>query len=389
MTTAELENRTTEGIAAIDWPRLNRSQPDCQEDNDDFDSDSTDGNRIIVSSLTPRLKSGWTEYVRKSPHATFFHEFDWMEAVKDVYGHTPHYLVAYSSDTCRVQGILPLFEVRGPMTGRALVSVPYAVYGGAAADNRAVQSRLLEAAKDRANDLNVSYLEIRQGTPLAGFSDRCQYFTFRKRMPQSADEILMSFPGKARNKIRQSINTYHLTSAVGPHLLADFYDLYVMSLRRLASPPHKRLFFEQLVDRFQDRCQVHLVYHGRTAIAGTIALNHNACIAPYFVGLNQDFARMNTSNFLYYSLMQHAVDAGLSVFDLGRTRQDNSGGCDFKVNQGFQPEPLHYSYYSRCQRPAPDLRHSNPKFALAKAVWRRLPLRCVSFVGGRVTRWIP
>jgi len=389
MNSVKTENRRVALDTVIDWPRLYRGPSETEDARATLRSQARDDGRVIVSGLTYHLKRGWNEYVRTSPDATFFHELDWMEAVQEVYGHTPHYLVAYASETCRVQGILPLFEVQGPLTKRALISVPYAVYGGVAADNSAVQTELLNAAKKLARELNVSYVEIRQGTPLEGFSDRCQYFTFRKRMPESSEDVLMSFPSKARNKLRQAINTHQLTTAIGPHLLDEFYELYVLSLRRLASPPHQRLFFQRLIDRFGQRCQVHLVYHGTTPIAGALALVHNACVAPYFVGLNEAFHRMHMCNFLYYSLMRHAIDSGLTVFDLGRTRQDNIGGCEFKMNQGFQPESLHYNYYSPLGLSAPDLRHSNPKFALAKAVWRKLPLRCVSLVGGHVTRWIP
>jgi FemAB-related protein (PEP-CTERM system-associated) len=353
------------------------------------DGERADPAQVIVSHLTARLRDSWTKYVATAPGTTFFHQLEWQEAVQEIYGHTPRSLIAYSSTTCRVNGILPLFEVSGPLTGRALISIPYAVYGGVAADSPAVQSQLLEAAKSLADRRGVNYLEIRQGTALEGFADRCHYFTFRKRMPASTKDILATYPGKARTAIRQAISTYNLAARTGLDNFDAFYRLYVVSLRRLASPPHKKEFFERLLEKFGSRCLVHVVYAGATPVAGAIALKFKDSIAPYFVGLDRDYARMNTSNFLYYSLMVHAIESGLSVFDLGRTRQDNAGGCQFKVNQGFQPEPLHYEFYSPSDRPAPDLRHSNPKFAIAKAVWQKLPLRCVALAGGIVTRWIP
>lgn len=351
-------------------------------------AESTDPQRIVVSELTARLRNLWTDYVAASSGTTFFHQLEWQEAVQEVYGHTPRYLAAYDSTDCRVVGILPLFEVRGPLTGRALISVPYAVAGGVAADSPAVQLQLLGAAKSLAENLDVNYLEIRQGTALEGFVDRCQYFMFRKQLPASTGEILATYPGKARNKIRQAFNTYKLTPCTGLDHFEAFYRLYVLSLRRLASPPHKRQFFERLLEKFGSRCLVQVIYYNGTPVAGAIALKFKDSIAPYFVGLDRD-AGMNSCNFLHYSLMVHAIENGLSVFDLGRTRQDNVGGCEFKLNQGFQPEPLHYEYYSPSGHPAPDLRHSNPKFAVAKAVWQKLPLRCVALAGGIVTRWIP
>ena len=53
-----------------------------------------------------------------------------MRAVRDIYGHRPRYFVAREAGSGRLRGVLPLFAVSGPLTGRALVSVPYAVAGG-------------------------------------------------------------------------------------------------------------------------------------------------------------------------------------------------------------------------------------------------------------------
>ena len=36
----------------------------------------------------------WDAYVNASPGATFFHQAGWMRAVRDIYGHSPRYLLA-------------------------------------------------------------------------------------------------------------------------------------------------------------------------------------------------------------------------------------------------------------------------------------------------------
>jgi hypothetical protein len=87
--------------------------------------------------------------------------------------------------------------------------------------------------------------------------------------------------------------------------------------------------------------------------------------------------------------MEYAVSLGLKVFDFGRTRRDNLGGCQFKINQGFDPEPLTYSYYSPGGVEPPDLRPSNGSFSSVQKVWRRLPMTVAGPLGGIVTRWLP
>ncbi len=344
---------------------------------------------VAVSTFSSDNSAGWHDYVAQSPDATVFHELGWMAAVRDVYRHRPHYLVARDSDSTRLSGILPLFEVRGPFTGHALISTPYAVNGGILSDHPGAEIALLQAAQALAQHLKVRYLEIRKPCGHLGLAEKSHHFAFRKTMPQSPAEVLPCFPRKARAAIRHAIDRHKLTTQFGPHLLAVFHRLYVASLRRLGSPPHRKWFFQRLLEEYGNRCWVQIVYQGDTPVAGVISLQFKDQILPYFAGIDEQYSRLNTSNFMYYSLMEQAVGAGLRVFDFGRTRQDNVGGCEFKTNQGFEPEPMTYSFYSPSNLAPPDLRPSNSKFSLAQAVWRRMPLSSVEFVGGVVTRWLP
>jgi FemAB-related protein (PEP-CTERM system-associated) len=288
-----------------------------------------------------------------------------------------------------VCGVLPLCLVRGPFTGRALISSPYAVYGGVLANTPATAAELIGRAKRRAEELKARYLELRQRDRLEGFDDQCHYYTFRKRLPSKPEQVLGSFPRKARAAVRQAIDRHGLTCKFGPELLDTFHRLYAICLRRLASPGHSKRFLRQLVAEYGERCVVQVAYHEGIPVAGVLSLCFRDQVLPYFAGIDDRYSRLNTSNFLYYSLMVHAVELGLEVFDFGRTRQDNEGGCQFKINQGFQPEPLHYSFYAPGGKAIPDLRPSNPKFSMAQAVWKRLPLPVAAHAGGMVTRWLP
>jgi FemAB-related protein (PEP-CTERM system-associated) len=344
---------------------------------------------VRVFELRPELHAHWQEYVRCSPRATLFHDLGWMRAVQSTYGHRPHYLLAQSAQTGAIRGVLPLFLVSGPFTGRALISMPYAVYGGVVADDVGAEAALVTEAKHLSERTEARYTELRQELRADGFAVKGHYFTFRTRMPKDAKEVLARYPRKSRAAIRQAIDKFGLKSQFGHELLGEFYRTYLRSLRRLGSPPHRRRFFQRLLDEFGERCIVQVVYHDQEPAAGCVSLVYRNQILPYFAGIDDRYSRLNTSNYLYFALMQHAVGMGLEIFDFGRTRRDNEGGCQFKINQGFEPEPLDYSFHAPDGGQPPDLRPSNPKFSLAQAVWRRLPLAAVSLFGGILTRWLP
>ena len=62
----------------------------------------------------------WDAFVRASRSGSPFHLTAWKRAVEAAFGHRPHYLMAVRGGG--VEGVLPLFEVRGLLGGRALRS---------------------------------------------------------------------------------------------------------------------------------------------------------------------------------------------------------------------------------------------------------------------------
>jgi FemAB-related protein (PEP-CTERM system-associated) len=208
-------------------------------------------------------------------------------------------------------------------------------------------------------------------------------------MPSEPNAVLGRFPRKARAEIRKARDQYHLTARYGHDLLETFYVLYVRSLRRLGSPGHSCRFLRRLVTEFGEDCLVEVVYHEGTPVAGVLSFRFQDQILPYYAGIDDRYNRLNTSNYLYFSLMEHAVRLGLRVFDFGRTRRNNTGGCQFKINQGFEPEPMPYSYYCPQDIEPPDLRPSNAAFSRPLALWRRLPLGIAGPLGGVISRWFP
>lgn len=344
---------------------------------------------IRVEELTADRHREWDDYIAQAPKATFFHRAGWMRAIREIYGHRARYYVAHQPGSDRVCGVLPLFAVSGPLTGRALISIPYAVSGGVLADNPEIESQLVDRARREADELRVRYLELRQEPLGADLTVRDHYYAFRATMPNDPEQVLGRFPRKARAEIRKARDQYGLTARFGPDLLGTFYGLYVRSLRRLGSPGHSWRFLSRLMKEFGDDCVVEVIYHEGNPVAGVMSFRFRDQILPYYAGIDDRYNRLNTSNYLYFALMEHAVGLGLRVFDFGRTRRDNVGGCQFKTNQGFEPETMLYSFYSPRGAELPDLRPSNAAFSKTQDVWRRLPLSVAGPLGGVVSRWLP
>jgi CelD/BcsL family acetyltransferase involved in cellulose biosynthesis len=112
-------------------------------------------------------------------------------------------------------------------------------------------------------------------------------------------------------------------------------------------------------------------------------------VMPYFIGTTQSAKRCSAANFIYLATMERAVAEGFRVYDFGRSRKDNAGSFDFKRFHGFVPRPLMYQQYCVSGRAAADLTPGNPTLALARRVFRCLPLPLTRTLGGYLARHIP
>jgi len=342
-----------------------------------------------VRAYTEGDAETWDAYVRGHPSGTVFHLLAWSDAVRQAYGHRAVHLIAWSDG--RLVGVLPLFEIKSLLAGRLLVSVPYATYGGILADSDEAARALLEAAKDISQAFGAKYLELRhRETNNLDLPEIDRYDTFRKMLPQSPEEVLPSLPRKTRAAARNGIKALGENAVeIGPEWLDTIYNLYCVTLRRLGSPNYSRRFFRALRARYGDDCVCLVLRDNGRLLAGVVSFVFRDEIVPSFSGCLDEGMARRANNVMYLRLMEYAVGRGLRWFDFNRTRRDNLGPYNFKRHHGFEPAPLHYQFYLNGAARMPNLSPSNPRYALAGRVWRRLPLWLTRPAGARITKWVP
>ena len=77
--------------------------------------------------------SDWDDYVLGHAQGSPFHLRAWKACIEETYGFQPLYIEVRHGAV--ITGVLPLFLVKNLLMGKVLISTPYAVYGGALADN--------------------------------------------------------------------------------------------------------------------------------------------------------------------------------------------------------------------------------------------------------------
>jgi FemAB-related protein (PEP-CTERM system-associated) len=328
-------------------------------------------------------RESWARYVERCSEATFFHRIEWRDLIEDVFRHRTHYLVAERGG--RLVGVLPLVRVRSLLFGDALVSMPFAVYGGAAVDDEPARQALHRSAEALARDLGVGHLELRNRTPTEPDWPRQDlYVTFRKELLPEVEANLLAIPRKQRAMVRKAIDR-RLVSEIDEGV-DRFFDLYSDNQHRHGTPPFPQRYFEALRRSFGADCEVLTVLDTTgTPVSSVLSFYFRDEVLPYYAGDDQRARALAANDFKYWELMRRAVDRGLRVFDYGRSKRD-TGSFDFKKNWGFDPQPLHYEYCLIRRDTIPQNNPANPKYRAFIGLWRKLPRPVANAIGPSIVR---
>jgi len=338
---------------------------------------------VSVEPARESDRAAWQAFVEVCPESTFFHRFEWRDLVEDIFGHRTHYLIGRRDGS--IVGILPLAYVRSRLFGRALVSLPFAVYGGAAAADEDARLALHAEAVRLAQNLGASYLELRNRKATEPDWPRQDlYVTFRRGILNDVEANLLAIPRKQRAMVRKSIQR-GLGSEIDTGA-GRFFELYADNMHRHGTPAFPRRYFEALLRTFGDSAEVLTVLspQGRP-LSSVLSFYFRDEVLPYYAGDVSDARELAANDFKYWELMRRACERGVKVFDYGRSKR-GTGSFDFKKNWGFEPTPLNYEYRLLDRDEIPQNNPANPRYRALIALWRRLPRGLVNAIGPTIAR---
>jgi len=336
-----------------------------------------------LSADDAREHASWDAFVMACPDATFFHRSGWQKILREVFRHDTHFL--YADFDGRIEGVLPLAHVNTLLFGNALVSLPFAVYGGVAATTERAAQALEEQAQQIAQRLGVEHLELRHVR--ARHTDwpvQDLYVTFRKEILPEEEANMLAIPRKQRAMVRKGIKN-GLQSELDAGI-DRFFALYADNVHRHGTPPMPRRYFQALRDQFGSDCEVLTVTSpdGRP-LSSVLSFYFRDEVLPYYAGDDVAARDLAANDFKYWELMRRACARGLKTFDYGRSKQ-GTGPYAFKKNWGFEPQPLHYEYRLYKRDAIPQNNPANAKYKLLIETWRRLPIGVANWLGPFVVR---
>jgi FemAB-related protein (PEP-CTERM system-associated) len=288
-----------------------------------------------------------------------------------------------------VTGVLPLVEVRSPIFGRALTSLPYVNYGGVLARTQAGADALLAEARRIAKARRLTYVLLRHRRRVFEVLPvRAHKVTMLLPLNSDPEVMWTGLDRKVRNQVRKAEKSGLSVAVGGPDLLDDFYTIFARNMRDLGTPVYGRRLFKDVLEAFPRDARLHVVRLNGKAIAGALSYSYRDTIEVPSASSLREHRALCPNHLMYWEIIKQAAIDGRRVFDFGRsTPQD--GTYQFKEQWGASPEPLHWEYAMLKGAAVPSDDRHEAKFQASIALWKRLPLGLATWVGPRIARQVP
>lgn len=342
---------------------------------------------VKVMELCEGDKPAWDEYVWHSPAATPYHLVGWKRVMEKTYGYPSHYLMAKEGG--RIEGVLPLFEIRSRILGHSLTTLP----GGLCADSEGAAVALIELAKELTVNINAKYLGIRDSRKEwnAGLVSVCKHCTMIRELPSTSEELWKGLHRGVRRGIQNALKNDLKVSIGGEEYLDDFYALFSKFTRDLSTPCFSRVFLNNIVEELSDHLLICCVrWQGRLIGAFATFLFRDALFGAWGGSLRKYLDR-SPNHIAYWELMRYGCEHLFRRIDLGRSRI-GSGQYEFKKGWGAQPRPLYQQYFLNGLKVVPDIStqmEADYKYRLFTRLWRKLPLPLTQRLGPHIRRHLP
>jgi len=330
----------------------------------------------------------WDEYVSRHAESTAYHRAATVLIGSKAFGLRTWFVVARRASV--VVGVLPLVEQSSLLFGRFLVSVPFFTYGGILADSAEVADDLAGYAAKLGQQLKVDHVELRHRAEgeHEKFKVRLDKVSLMLGLPGSEEALGKQLGSKLRSQIRRAERENPEVLWGGAELIPDFYRVFASGMHQLGTPVYPQRFFDEACRAMEGLIGVLVIKVRGEVQAGAIVVRHGTSIEVPWAAATPEAKRNAINMRMYWEMLCYSIARQARTFDFGRSTVD-SGTYRFKQQWGAQPAQLFWHYWLPAGRPIPQLNASNPKYAMASTLWRKMPLWCANLLGPQIVRHLP
>lgn len=291
----------------------------------------------------------WDSFVEHHPEGRFFLLSGYKQAIEETYGYEGQYYLFKRGG--EIVAVLPSFKVKSLLSGRRLLSLPFAEYGGLLGKDLSLDElkEIAEFLRQILLDYKLPFLEIHGGL---GVSPKLISSVFHP-VPMYQYAIL---PLREAGKIWDNVLDREVRKAVRKAQKADlvayeetteesisqkFYPLYLASMKRLGTPPHPKTLFLNYLRYLKDNMRLFIVEYGDLTIAALLGFVLGKRVHIIHTASDPEYWDKRPNDLVHWEFIKWACENEYELFDFSVVRYE--GQARYKKKWGVQL--LDYSYY--------------------------------------------
>lgn len=357
--------------------------------------------RII--EVDPHTDARWEKFIATHPDSLVYHHPAWLDVLQRTYGYAVLGL-AYVGPGDSILGVLPLCRKRGLVSGRRLSSLPHTPIAGPLARDAAIASALVDAAIARAKAksgtrLQIKYSSAELAATVPGLTAVPWSDAYVMDLPKNPERLRF---GNARNhaRVKWAINKavkagVTVRTGEGEDDIRRWHDLYLLTMRSHAVPPHPLEFFSFADATLRPRNLMLLLLaeqgsNRQNLLAGSVFFMYGKTMFYAFSALRRDAAHLRPNELIQWEAMHLASAGGFCRYELGGGLDEDPGLAAFKRKWGAQGFTRFRYYFPSDEGRATTHRgelyqpQTTRRRRVLAAAWRRLPLSATAILG----RWL-
>jgi len=312
-------------------------------------------NDLTTTYIDPATDARWDNFVATHPFGWLTHSSLWQRVLERSFSHMKGYFPALvDAESGAIRAALPVYEVKSWLTGRRLVSIPWATLSDPLILFREEFVLLAKEAQELKERLQAGHLEIRSlyTTPIINdgtFADAPSFKHHYLNLEQDIEKIRKAFHRTCERQRSNRAQQRGLSLRMGSNLadLDILYGMHKKNRKKKCLPPQPYLFFKNLWQELYPFGNVSLLIAESDGepVATLLLLKYKERMSAEVTQINEDFRSMSPNIFLLWEAIKQGAAEGYRVFDFGRTPPSNPTLSAFKSRWGAEVSDLCCFYY--------------------------------------------
>ena len=333
-------------------------------------------------------KEQWDAYVKNHPFGWISHQTHWKETVEKSFKHIKGYFLILIENGSIKAG-LPIYFVKSLLTGKRLVSIPFATLCDPLVNSQKEAEILFSESIGIMKRLKAFQIEIRSfhaNYLNDGNFSKIEYYKHHYiNLEKRIEEIKKSFH---RSCVRQRINRAEKSGIkirVGQteEDIKTFYHLYKITRKRLFLPTIPFIFLKNLWLTFSanQNIEILLAEKDGKAISGLLLFKFKDRVSAEAIGSDDNYNHLSPNHLLFWEAIHSAWAQGFKIFDFGRTSPENHTLMEFKNRWGTHIVDLPIYFYPGNKFSKSLIKERTNAYKLTQKLCQITPLQAYEFLG--------